>query len=375
MIAPLIPKEDFIGLDSMANLATGGECPMLKSHLKAVQQFMEDKASGEAARHKEEQVMCRAREKCGELFSVSAEEITFLSNASEGVNNLAYGLDWQDGDNVVVVDVEFPSDILPWTRLAKRGVSLRVVKHRDWFISLDDVAAEIDGRTRVVAISYVSMFTGQRMNLPALSDLVRGAGAVLLLDATHAAGVVPVDARYADIMVSSCYKWMLGAHGAAVFYWNRERLPDFQPPFIGWNSVASGGGWEAPTDFILHDDANRFLPGNPSFISIYILDNALTHLLALGESAIENHALTLSGRILHAVAEAGWEVMTPSVDAHRAGNVCFMVNDIEALRVSLEDQGVLVWGAYGAFGRVRISTHVHNDAADVDRCIEALLSL
>jgi len=54
-----------------------------------------------------------ARGKCARLFSVNPEEIIFLSNASEGINNLAYGLDLQPGDNVVIADVEFPSGILP----------------------------------------------------------------------------------------------------------------------------------------------------------------------------------------------------------------------------------------------------------------------
>ena len=372
MIRPLIAKSEFVGLENITHLAAGGETPMLKSHRQVIDQFMIDKSCGEEARALEAGMVELARGKCARLFSVSPEEITFLSNASEGINNVAYGLDWQKGDNVVVADVEFPSGILPWTRFENLGVEVRVVRHKKWFIDLEDIAALIDERTRVVTISHVSMFTGQRINLESLSGLVRSSNALLLLDATHAAGVVPVDASLADIMVSSCYKWLLGVHGAAVYYVNRERLPDFCPPFLGWNSPAEHGGWEKPTEFTLQPSAHQFQPGNAGFISVYILNNALDHILKTGIKSIEQHALTLSGMIYESVESLGFELMTPFEDSQRAGNVCFMAENIEGIRQVLERQQVLIWGANAGFGRLRISTHLYNDSTDVERCIAAL---
>lgn len=372
MIRSLIAKSEFVGLENITHLAAGGETPMLKSHRQVIDQFMIDKSCGEEARALEADMVELARGKCARLFSVSPEEITFLSNASEGINNVAYGLDWQKGDNVVVADVEFPSGILPWTRFENLGVEVRVVRHKNWFIDLEDIAALIDERTRVVTISHVSMFTGQRIDLESLSGLVRSSNALLLLDATHAAGVVPVDASLADIMVSSCYKWLLGVHGAAVYYVNRERLPDFCPPFLGWNSPAEHGGWEKPTEFTLQPSAHQFQPGNAGFISVYILNNALDHILKTEIKSIEQHALTLSGMIYESVESLGFELMTPFEDSQRAGNVCFMAENIEGIRQVLERQQVLIWGAYAGFGRLRISTHLYNDSTDVERCIAAL---
>lgn len=372
MIQPLLAKSEFVGLEDITHLAAGGETPMLKSHRQVIDQFMIDKSRGEEARALEADMVELAREKCARLFSVSAEEITFLSNASEGINNVAYGLEWQKGDNVVVADVEFPSGILPWTRFENLGVEVRVVRHKNWFIDLDDIAALIDERTRVVTISHVSMFTGQRIDLESLSGLVRSSNALLLLDATHAAGVIPVDASLADIMVSSCYKWLLGVHGAAVFYVNCERLPDFRPPFLGWNSPSEHGGWEKPTEFTLQPNAHKFQPGNAAFISVYILNNALDHILKTGINSIEQHALTLSGMIFESVESLGFELMTPFEDSQRAGNVCFMAENIEGIRRALERQHVLIWGAYAGFGRLRISTHLYNDSIDVERCIATL---
>ncbi|MEM7336218.1 MAG: aminotransferase class V-fold PLP-dependent enzyme, partial [Chloroflexota bacterium] len=239
----------------------------------------------------------------------------------------------------------------------------------------EDIAAQIDERTRVVAMSHVSMFTGQRIDYKALSKIVRASNALFLLDASHSAGVVPVEASYADIMVASCYKWLLGVHGTAVFDWNRSRLPDLTPPFLGWNSTTLHPSWETPTTFAIHEDANRFLAGNPSFISLYILNNALDYLLALEGASIEAHALDLSGKVWQGVNELGWEIMTPEPAAERAGNVCFMAQDINGLTKALEEHQVLIWGAYQGVGRVRISTHLYNDEHDVDRCLAALQTI
>lgn len=372
MIESLIPKSRFVGLDNVAHLATGGESPMLRSHTDVLQQFMQDKSSGEPARDLQAQVMEQARGKCATLFKVPAQDVTFLSSATEGINTLCYALDWQSGDNVVVADVEFPSDILPWANLKARGVEVRVVRNNNWVVSEADILSQIDENTRVVAVSQVSMFTGQHMDVEMLSRGIRSAGAIFLMDVTHAAGVVPVDASLADIAVSSCYKWMLGTHGTAVFYRNRQTLPDLAPPFLGWASVASGGGWKDPLDYKVHHNADCYLAANPSYISLYILNNALDHLLELGEQKIQAHTLALGRLVSEGLVPFNFEMMTPVEDHRRAGNTCFMVAGVDELRKALGDLGVLVWGAYGDFGRVRISAHVHNDSEDVERLLDAL---
>jgi len=118
----LLDKKLFEGLTDVVHLSAGGETPMLHSHRDAFDQFMRDKAQGERARQLIHETLLKTREQCGELLNVNASDISFLSSTSEGINIVAYGLDWQPGDNVVIADVEFGSGVYPWTLLQKKGV-------------------------------------------------------------------------------------------------------------------------------------------------------------------------------------------------------------------------------------------------------------
>ena len=371
----LISSEEFIGLEDLVHLGVGGESPMLKSHRNAVEQFFSDKALGETGRKRLDETVSRCREKAARLLNVTAEDIAFLSTSSEGINILVYGLSWQPGDNVVICDVEFPSEILPWTRLQKQGVEIRIVRHKDWYVDLEDFKQAIDNRTKLVVVSDVSYFTGQRFPIKRLSEIVRRTDALLCVDATHAAGAVSVDAQYADVLVASCYKWLLATHGVALFYWNRDRLPDLQVPFLGWHSGVSIPDWCNPTEFTLREGADRFEAGNVSFISVYILNNALDHILRIGAPVIENHVLELSGRLREGLDRLDLELMTPEHPSERAGNICFMTSHIGEITEWLDRQKILVWGGYGGVGRVRISTHLFNSSHDVDRLLTALGNL
>jgi selenocysteine lyase/cysteine desulfurase len=368
----LIPKSQFIGLDGITHLASGGECPMLKSHHNAIEQFFADKALGEPGREKFDATYRSCVNNAAKLLGGDPDNYALLSSSSEGINLLLYALDWKAGDNVVVADVEFPSDILPWTALENHGVETRIVRNQDWRIRMEDIAAQIDHRTRVVAISHVSYFTGQRLPLAELSELVRSRDALLLLDATHSAGVTTVEAEQADILVASCYKWLLATHGVAIFYWNRERLPDLKPPFLGWNSGVTIPDWQTPTAFTLPHTADRFVPGNPSFVSVYVLENALNAILSVGVPTIEDYILGLAGQVWNGLRDLDLEVMTPEARDERAGNVCFMAPNVDSVTTELANRNIVIWGSYAGVERVRVSTHLYNSQEDVATLIGAL---
>jgi cysteine desulfurase/selenocysteine lyase len=269
----------------------------------------------------------------------------------------------------VVADVEFPSLAFPVSRLREAGVEARVIRARDHYVSIDDVSAAVDNRTRLVLVSQVSYLTGQRVDLARYAEIARAHGAWLAVDATHALGVAPVGGDLCDFVVSACYKWLLATHGVGIFAYNPARVGPLQPNVLGWHSVQQRAGAADPLNVDLRDDAARLEAGNPSLLGLCVLDNALRELSRFDMRTVLAHAQALSGAVVAGLKQRDRRVLTPSGAGERAGNVCFLADDAADLTARLTERGVLVWGSEG---RVRVSTHLYNDAGDIDRFFAAL---
>jgi selenocysteine lyase/cysteine desulfurase len=288
------------------------------------------------------------------------------------MNALAHAIQVREGDNVVVEDVEFGSVLYPWLQLRRRGVEVRIVRQRERDAVEGHYRAAVDGRTRVVAVSHVSYLTGVRHNVEALAEVAHASGAWLVLDATHAAGVVPVPAALCDFTLSACYKWLLGYHGTAILGWNRERTGEVEPGLLGWRTPAGVPDRKHPDRYTLRDGAGRFETGNAAYVSIFVLEHALRYLLETGLERICEHDLHLAGRLNAALRGLDLDVATPLDAGNRAANTCFWQPQPEQLAARLAEEGVWV---SGGDGRIRIGTHLWCSEQDVELAVGVLKRL
>ncbi len=370
-MAPLIPKSEFIGIEQAVHLAAGGEAPMLASHVAAATRFMFDKGVGMPGRERMFEVVGNVRAGLGRMLGVASEDIALMLNAGAGLHAAASSIDCRSGGNVVVARSEFPSLIHVWQGLP--GVEIELRQVGDGIVpTLADYEAAVDSNTRAIAVSQVSYLTGARQDLSALRTLADRHGARLIVDASHALGVVPVPGELCDVVVSCAYKWLLGTHGIGVFYVNSRRWPELAPTAIGWHSVIEEPDWRRRDGYRLKIDGQRFEQGNLAFLSAYILDGALERLSRLAPEQVEAHAIRLGTMLIDGLTRLGLEVTTPVAPAARAGNICFATPRSEELEAALRERGILVWGGDG---RIRISTHVYNDENDVARALDTLAGL
>lgn len=367
----LIPKTAFIGIDHVAHLATGGEAPVLRANLAAATQFLLDKGDGMPGRERFFTTADRTREALARRLGGRPEDVAFLGSASEGLHVASEAIDWRPGDNVVVGQSEFPSVLLAWQRLRPRGVEIRAVG-REAVVAPDEIAAAVDSRTRAIAVSHVGYLTGARHDLGRLRTLADRSGARLIVDASHALGVVPVAGMLCDVVVACCYKWVLAVHGVGVFYANSRRWPGLAAPWVGWHSTYREDDWRRRTDYRLREDGSRFEAGNPPFLPVYILDSALRVLDELDPRAVETHVLALGGTLRDGLLKLGLPVLTPEAPEERAGNIVFATDRCMEVERALRENGVLVWAGDG---RIRLSVHAYNDEADVARALAVLEDL
>lgn len=367
----LAPASDFLQLDRVTHLAAGGQSPMLARSVGALERYARTKGTGRTGQRALESVRARVAGKVAALLGASPDDIGFPSSVAHGASLVADAVDWRPGDNVVMERWEFPSLMNPFLAQTRHGVEVRTVGPEPgrWRAPLARFAEAIDARTRVVALSHVSYLTGERHDLEAYAALARAAGALFVVDASHALGSVRVHAPLADVVLGCCYKFLLGSHGVAIAYWNRARMPDWRPRLTGWHSVTEKEPFDVPHEPRPLASGQAFEPGNPAYGAFYVLDEALDYLAAIGLDAIEAHTLATSGELRRRLVARGLPVVTPEPAAERAGSVAFASDDAPGIRACLEDAGVLV---SGELGRVRASVHLYTTSRDLDAATAAL---
>jgi len=365
---PLARPDDIMIMPNVSWLYTGAEGPPIAAQQAALESYLANRALAGSGRAAHALVEERLRERIAKMLGLTSGDIALVSNASEAVNLLSLSLNLGPGDNVVLNDLEFPSMVQPWLRLAPQGINIRFARHVEWQIPSTAIQQLVDDRTKVIAVSHVSYISGWRHDLASLSAIADSVGAVLIVDATQSLGVVPVQGAYADAIVASSYKWLLGGHGLGILAWNRGRRELPEPPAVGWRSVAQIFTPDRLKSYQLHADARRFEVGFPSYPTIYALEASLRWLSSFGPENIEAHVLTLTGRLIRELKRRGYELMTSDVTSQRAGNVAVVMSEGDRVSRLLANEGVHVWGGDG---RLRASLHLFNGHDDVD----ALLSL
>ena len=363
-------KRDFPGLEGRVYLNTGAEGILLHSFCQAVGRYFQVKSQGAEGRPALYATEKECKQKIARMLGVGAEGIAFVSNASEGINRLCNSIAWKPGkDEVVIDDLEFPSNVLPWLKLSKSGVKVHIVRNRKWDLSADDFKQYINHNTRLVSISHVSYMNGLRFDITELGKLVHSVGGVFCVDATQALGRIPVPMEGIDYFVSSTYKWLLGPHGCGVVYCNPRLLDGLEPSEVGWWSVADIFLPDRFDTYSLKPNAARMELGMPNFVAIYALSDALDYLLGIGITAIESQLQPVCDHLVEELERLGVDLITPKQPEKRAGIISFLDEDGEGIAEQLARRDVHVWGGDG---RVRISVHLYNDHRDVESLIGAL---
>ena len=251
---------------------------------------------------------------------------------------------------------------------------MRLVERREdpGPLSSDDVAALVDGRTKVICISHVQYATGHRFDAAELAALAHAHDALLVLDASQSAGIVPLDVHAADVdfLVATSYKWLCSSIGAAVCYIRPELVEGFRPPFVGWKSAVEPYALDA-VDMRLPAAAKKLEFSTSGYGAGIALGAAIEYLQAVGIERALAHDLALCARLREGLDGLGAEILTPREDDKRAGIVTarFPGKDGEGIAARLNERGIVV---SPRFGSTRFSFHVFNDEGDVDRALDVL---
>ncbi len=363
---PIFEKYVFLNAASLA--------PIPESARKAMADVAEEIAMSAYLGHEKwKSRIAETRKLAASLVGAGEDEVAFIRNTSDGVSLVASGFPFTEGDEVVISDLEFPSNVYPWLNLRSKGVTVRIAKSVNGRITPDMIAREVTPRTKIVAISTVQYATGFRADLAVMGQMARDRGFLLFVDAIQSLGAFPMDVKKYGVDFLSCggHKWLCAPEGIGVFYCAKERLDLLQLTRVGWNTVIDAHNF-SNIDFTPKPTAERFEEGTPNLIGVYGLCESLKTVMSYGIERNEAHILSLNGQLTESLRSRGYGILSPMGEGERSGILIFTAKDKsgnESIVKRLNDAGVLVMERGGG---VRVAPHFFNTAGDIQRLIAEL---
>ncbi len=355
--------------------------PMSVATAKAAYEYIDRRVTSDrAADEKMDKIRDETKVLYAKMINATPEEIAYVPSTMVGENLVVSGLDLPGSRSRVVTDtLHFEASLYLYGQLAKQGLDLKVVRHRDNRIDMNDLDAAITPGTKLVAISLVSTVNGFQHDLKAVCDLAHSRGALVYADIIQAAGAVPIDVKASgvDFCAGASYKWLMGDFGLGFLYVRRDRLEQLQRSQYGYRQIAEftthtfpfDPPGDAPYDFKSKDDVSGFFQvGTFASPVIAALRSSLDYIITTGVQNIESHRQPMLKKLQEELPKLGYAPMTPK--GSTSPILAFACEHAQhKLRPKLDKAGVEITVYENRF---RISPSVYNDMADVEKLIEAL---
>jgi len=299
------------------------------------------------------------RELIGKWLQADPKQIAFLWNTSAGINLAAKGLPLKEGDEIIITDMEFPSNVYPWIHIAReKHAEVKTVHHKDHYLSADDIINAISERTKVISVSWVNATNGNKLDVEKLGSYCKQNDIYFVIDAIQGFGTDDLNVMkvYADIVVSGFYKWLMGPDGLSFVYVSEKALREMQAPWIGWASMEDKFNYEK----VLYNPsqaASRFETGNMNFSAIRGANEALKQLYPIRKD-MYNRISLLTRRIrsgLHSIPK----VTVKSFHQTSSGITLFTGRDksyYDNLQIAVNYRS-----------GIRVSPHFYNTEEEIDR--------
>lgn len=317
------------------------------------------------------------------LIQARDSEIAIVPSVSAGLVAIASSMNLSEGKrrNGVVSSLNFVTNKVIWRRMQERRLlkTVSLLEPKNGEILLESYEKSIDDNTAVVAIDYVSGFNGFLERVKEISEIAHKHRAILVVDAFHAVGTMPVDVKKigADVFLSGFTKWMCGPAGAACLYVSGNILERLDPVYLGWQGVrgniverkiAGKGIFDAPfQDIYPSESSARFEWGSWSPTVLKGVREALRYVLKTDQTRRYSTIEKRKAELLNGLSKMGLEITTPEGNLSGGGIVAFKIKMEKDYAARLAAKKVII---AANFGRVVASPHFYNTSEDVEEFLE-----
>lgn len=318
----------------------------------------------------------RLREALGRLLNVSPDEVILGNSTSYGLHLIANGIRWREGDEVLLVEGDFPADIVPWLALRKRGVKIKFLKPNRHVPTPEELVDAITERTRLFCTTWVNSFTGHLIDIEVIGGICRENGVVSVINGTQALGAKELDLERANIdAFTSCgFKWLCGPYGTGLCWIEPDLLGRLEYNQVYWLTLQEGVGLEGETRMEVCYDlgARRFdVFGTANFLNFMPWTASVEYLMRKGVSSIEKHNKGLVEHLVKNIDPGSFDVVSPQVGEEMSSIVVFDHLDDKNREIHAH---LLREGYHVSLrnGRLRISPHLYNSMEEMDAVLDLL---
>jgi len=312
------------------------------------------------------------------LMDADADGIALVPAVSYGIAIAAANTPLAAGQNVVVLDHQFPSNVYAWRELAEvRGAELRTARKDPADSWTEAVLDAIDDDTAIVAVPNCHWTDGALVDLVRVGERARAVGAALIVDASQSLGAYPISVEEVqpDFLVSVGYKWQLGPYGLAYLYAAPKWRERSRPIEASWLTRAGADDFSSLVDYVdeYQPGARRFDMGEyPQFILLPMALAAIRQLLEWKPMNIQATLTKLTASIAREARSLGLSVLDAEKRVGHMLGIRFpsglpagLAERLAASRVYVSVRG----------DAIRVSPNVYNDEDDAARLVSVLREL
>jgi cysteine desulfurase / selenocysteine lyase len=372
-------RQEWFEIEDATYLNLASQSPMPKVAHRAVQTAIEwKKFPHHITDSAYFEVPNRIRASLAKLIGAKAEEIALTTGASTGMSAVAYGLNWNPGDEVLTAKGEFPLQYATWKPMeAREGIVMKVVAPRERFITADDFLAAMTSRTRMVSVSLVRFDDGVLLDAARIAAACHAQGALLLLDVSQCCGAVPLDVANlgADFLVCAGYKWLLSPYGTGFFWSKNEHTEKMRPGPFYWAAQEGAENFSSLSceNPKLVRGARRWdMAETSNYFNFAAMDASLQFVLQFGPETVEAHNRKLIAFLFERLPKDRCVPASPLDFARRGPYGCFAARSpektAELYQKLVKDKVITSLRE----GNIRVSPHLYNTERDIDRLITAI---